>query len=130
QGLMSRGRGAGQDEHGLAVAEAGRTYGLIGGSEDLDGDEEGVEPIPQDTLVCGLTGAFMADKPEERVLQSFIEQLHREYRVELADIERDVRVPCLNAAGKKRTIKIGIAVYEHGKPHDLENITRVVLVAK
>ncbi len=95
-----------------------------------DGDEEGVEPIPQDTLVCALTGELKLDKPEERILQSLIEQLHREYRVELADMKRDVKVACCDAAGKRKTITVGIALYEHGKSHDLENVIRVVLVAK
>lgn len=99
-------------------------------SDDELLDEDGAEPIPQDTLVCALTGEFKPDKPEERTLQSLIEQLHREYRVELADMERDVKVPCLNAAGKKKNIAVAIAVYEQGEPHELENIIRVVLVAK
>lgn len=99
-------------------------------SVDGDGDEGGDEPIPQDTLVCALTGEFKPDKPEERVLQSFVEQLHREYHVELVDMERDVRVACQDAAGKKKTVTVGIAVYEHGKPHEVNNIIRVVLIAK
>ncbi|MEA2919056.1 MAG: type restriction enzyme protein [Bradyrhizobium sp.] len=95
-----------------------------------NGDEDVGEPIPQDTLVCALTGEFKPDKPEERILQSLIEQLHREYRVELADMERDVRVPCVDAAGKKKAVTVGIVVYERGKTHELENIIRVVLVGK
>src|SRR5690606_27180933 len=67
-------------------------------------NDDGGEPLPQDTLVCALTGEFKPDKPEERTLQSLIEQLHREYRVELADMERNVKVSCLDAAGKKKTI--------------------------
>lgn len=105
-----------------AVGECDETPG--------DGDEEGGEPVPQDTLVCALTGELKLDKAEERVLQSLIEQLHREYHVELSDMERDVKVACHDGEGKKKTITVGIAVYEHGKPHDLENIIRVVLVAK
>lgn len=99
---------------------------------DAGGDEadEVEEPIPQDTLVCALTGEFKADTAEERVLQSFVEQLHREYRVELEDMERDVRVSCLDSTGKKKSVTVGIAVYEHRKPHGVENIIRVVLIAK
>jgi type I restriction enzyme M protein len=95
-----------------------------------DGDEEGGEPIPQDTLVCALTGKSKLDKPEERILQNLIEQLHREYHVELSDMERDLKLLCHDGAGKKKTISVGIAVYDHGKSHDLANIIRVVLVAK
>lgn len=99
---------------------------------DAGGDEadEVEEPIPQDTLVCALTGEFKADTAEERVLQSFVEQLHREYRVELDDMERDVRVSCLDSAGKKKAITVGIAVYEHGEAHETDNIIRAVLIAK
>lgn len=93
-------------------------------------DEDGGEPIPQDTVVCALTGEHKLDKPEERVLQSLIEQLHREYRVEFADMQRDVRIACVDAAEKAKTVTVGIAVYEHGKPHEINNIIRVVLVAK
>lgn len=93
-------------------------------------DEDQSDPIPQDTLVCALTGELKPDKPEERVLQSLIEQLHREYRVELPDMERDVKVSCLDDTGKKKTTTVAVAVYEHGKPHISENIIRVALVAK
>jgi type I restriction enzyme M protein len=99
-------------------------------AEDQLLDEEGGEPIPQDTLICALTGEFKPDKPEERVLQGLVEQLHREYRVELSDMARDVKVPCIDASGKKKTVAVAIAVYEHGKPHELNNIIRVVLIAK
>jgi type I restriction enzyme M protein len=97
--------------------------------DSLDRDGDGEEPVPQDTLICALTGEFKPDKPEERVVQSFIEQLHREYRVELGDMERDGKVVCLDAAGKKKTVTVGIAVYEHDRPHVPDNIIRVVLVA-
>lgn len=119
------------DEEQPDLAAEGPVSGYgVDSADGEEGDEDGGEPIPQDTLVCALTGEFKPDKPEERVLQSFVEQLHREYRVELADMERDVRVACQDANGKKKTITVGIAVYEHGKPHEVENIIRVVLIAK
>jgi type I restriction enzyme M protein len=123
---MARQRNHDDDDlPGVADEPRAGGYGV-----DLSDDEEDSDPIPQDTLVCALTAEFKPDKPEERVLQSFIEQLHREYRVELADMERDVKVTCLDGASRKKTVTVGIAVYEHGKPHKLENIIRVVLVAK
>lgn len=99
---------------------------------DLDQDlgEEAGELVPQDTLVCALTGELRPDKPEERILQSLVEQLHREYRIEFADMKRDVRLPCVSSDGKKKAVSVAIAVYQHGKPHEIENIVRVVLVAK
>lgn len=92
--------------------------------------EESEEPIPQDTLVCALTGELRPDKPEERVLQSLVEQLHREYRVELLDMKRDVKVRCVDEQGKRKTVTVAIAVYAHGEPPELENIIRVALIAK
>lgn len=92
--------------------------------------EESEEPIPQDTLVCALTGELKPDKPEERVLQSLVEQLHREYRVDHSDMRRDVRIPCVNEEGKRKTVTAAIAVYEHGEPPQIENIIRVALIAK
>ncbi len=92
--------------------------------------EESEEPIPQDTIVCALTGDLKPDKPEERVLQSLVEQLHREYRVDLSDMERDVRIPCVNEEGRRRTVTVAIAVFDHDEAHELDNIIRVALVAK
>jgi type I restriction enzyme M protein len=119
------------DEDQPNLAAEGPVSGYdVDAADGEEGDEDGAEPIPQDTLVCALTHEFKPDKPEERVLQSFIEQLHREYRVELADMERDVRVACQDANGKKKNVTVGVAVYEHGVAHEVENIIRVVLIAK
>lgn len=115
------------------LEEPGKYYASIedGAAPDdevLEGD--GGEPIPQDTLVCALTGELKPDKPEERILQGLIEQLHREYRIELADMARDVKVPCLDGQGKKKSIAVALVVYQHGALHEIANIIRVVLVAR
>jgi type I restriction enzyme M protein len=98
-------------------------------------DEDGGEDVVlEGTLVCALTGEHKTASPQEETLQSFIEQLHREYGVELADMERDVRVECIigeeGGRPRKKTRTVQLAVYEHGKPHEIENIIRAVLVAK
>src|SRR5687768_8857590 len=126
--LMGRRRRPDDDDQPNVVAH---DSGVAGYEGDVAANiEDGDEPIPQDTLVCALTAELRPDKPEERILQSLIEQLHREYRVELSDMERDVKIACLDSAGKKKTIAVGIAVYERSKPHHADNITRVVLVGK
>lgn len=98
---------------------------------DAEGDEE---VVLQGTLVCAITGEHRAATPQEEVLQSFIEQLHREYRIDLADMARDVRVECASGeeGGKqrRRNRAVSLAVFEHGKAHDTENIIRAVIVAK
>lgn len=95
---------------------------------DAEGDTE--DPILEDTLVCRLTGEQLPAKPEERTLQSVIEQLHREYRVELSDMARDLRISCENEDGKRKSRAVSLVVYESSKPHENENIIRVVMVSK
>src|SRR5688572_19519070 len=64
--------------------------------EQVGGEEGPEEDVVQDgTLVCALTGEHKTASPQEETLQSFIEQLHGEYGVDLADMERDVRVECI-----------------------------------
>src|SRR5205823_2897108 len=48
-----------------------------------DGDDE---VVLEGTLVCALTGEHKVATPQEETLQSFIEQLHREYGFELSDM--------------------------------------------
>jgi len=102
-------------------------------SEAAD-DNADEEVVLEGTLVCALTDEHKTATPQEETLQSFIEQLHREYGVELADMARDVRVECITGEEggkqKKRTRTVQLAVYEHGKPHEVDNIIRVVIVAK
>ncbi len=98
------------------------------------GLEEDEDVVLEGTIVCALTGEHKTASPQEETLQSFIEQLHREYGVELADLERDIRVECITGeeGGKlrKKTRSVQLAVYEHGEPHEVQHIIRAVLVAK
>ncbi len=106
----------------LAVAEP----------DGLGADAE--ELLPEGKLVCALTGEQRTATAQEEVLQSFIEQLHREYGVALEDMERDIRITCLSVdeeTGKERSRSrtVSLAVYESGKEHIVEEIIRVALVA-
>ena len=58
----------------------------------IEGEES--ELVPEGQLVCALTGEQRTATPQEETLQSFIEQLHREYGIALEDMGRDVRVQC------------------------------------
>ncbi|RKH73128.1 N-6 DNA methylase [Corallococcus interemptor] len=101
-------------------------------ASDAQGGEE--EVVLEGTLVCALTGEHRTATPQEEVLQSLVEQLHREYDVALEDMRRDVRVSCVSVeeGGRQRTRSrtVSITVYESGKPKDVENIIRAVIVAK
>jgi type I restriction enzyme M protein len=101
-------------------------------------DEESVatddEVVLEGTLVCQLTNEHRHATAQEETLQSFIEQLHREYGVELADMERDARVECITGEEggrpRRKTRNVQLVVYEHGKQHEAGNIIRAVLIAK
>lgn len=104
-------------------------------SEDTTEAEGEVEEIvPEGTIICALTGERRTDNEQEQTIQSFIEQLHREYSVELVDMARDVTVSSIlyDASGgsKKKSRTVQLVVYEHGKPHTPDNIIRVALVTK
>lgn len=111
----------------VEVIDDARSAGEVGNESDEDVVLEG-------TLVCGLTGEHRPATPQEETLQSFIEQLHREYGIDLADMARDVRVECIageeGGKQKKKTRTVQLAVFEPGKAHDVARLIRAVLVAK
>lgn len=102
--------------------------------DDVDGGADGEDVVLEGTLVCSLTHEHRTATPQEETLQSFIEQLHREYGVPLVDMGRDVRVECaLGEDGGRQKTKartVQLVVYEHGKAREPGNIIRAVLVAK
>lgn len=119
-------RSQGRDEAAVAVDS---DPALV---ENAEGPDE--EALPEGTLVCALTNEQRVSTPQEETLQSLIEQLHGEYGVELADMGRDIRVECITGeeGGKqrKKARSVQLVVYEHSKPHAVENIIRAVLVTK
>jgi type I restriction enzyme M protein len=100
--------------------------------EALDGETE--ELLPEGKLVCALTGEQKLATPQEETLQSFIEQLHREYGVALEDMGRDVRLRCTfvdEKTGKERNRSrtVSLVVYETGKPHEFDHVIRAAFIA-
>lgn len=100
-----------------------------------EGEGEESELVPEGKLVCALTGEHRTATSQEETLQSFIEQLHREYDIALSDMERDVRVSCVTydeSKGKERSRNrsVSLAVYEPEAAHKSDNITHVAIVAK
>ena len=69
--------------------------------DDPDGDLDN-EPIPLDMLGCALTEEFKPVKHDERLFQSLLEQFHRKYPVEIADMKREVKVRRVNVDEKRR----------------------------
>src|SRR5271157_4444462 len=109
--------------------------GLVTADPEVEGpDDETEELLPEGKLVCALTGEQKLATPQEETLQSFIEQLHREYGVALEDMGRDVSVRCTfidEKSGKERvrTRTVSLAVFETGKSHESDHIIRVAFIA-
>jgi hypothetical protein len=83
---------------------------------EAEGGEE--EVVLEGKLVCALTGEHRADNPAEQILQSYIEQFHREYGIPLEDMERDVRVSCTtdeDGKVKSRSRNVSLVVFESGE---------------
>jgi type I restriction enzyme M protein len=104
----------------------------LGGAED-EADESDL--VPEGKLVCGLTGEHRTATLQEETLQSFIEQLHREYEIALTDMRRDVRISCVSfdeSRGKERSRSrsVSLAVYLPDAEPLSESITHVAVVAK
>lgn len=98
----------------------------------IEGEES--ELVPEGQLVCALTGEQRTATPQEETLQSFIEQLHREYGIALEDMGRDVRVQCQTTDPKTgklrgRSRSASLVVYEPDMAHEVENIIRVAVIA-
>jgi type I restriction enzyme M protein len=107
--------------------------GVLLTAEPEGSDTDTEELLPEGKLVCVLTGEQKSATAQEETLQSFVEQLHREYGVALEDMERDIRISCISVdekTGRERTRSrtASLAVYEPGTPHETENITKVALV--
>lgn len=102
-----------------------------GGDEGSGGGDD--EVVPQGKLRCALTNALVDDTAEEQTLQSFIDQLEREYRVDPQDMERDVEVVVTLEEGdteRRRKRKVTLAVFERGMPHTVDHLIRAVFIAR
>lgn len=87
--------------------------------------EEGVTPLPPEHhLVCYITGQLRKDTPEEQVRQEWARKLVEEYGYPKEDLGIEVTIPM----GTRRP-RADLVIYEHGKPHEIENI-RVIVEAK
>lgn len=118
-----------QPQEELPFSEGGTAGGA---DEEAGGGDE--ELLEEGKIICNLTGEHRTATPQEETLQSFIEQLHREYSVAFEDMARDVRIACESedperGGVRKKMRNVSLVVYEPGAAHEPENIIRAVLVA-
>lgn len=92
-------------------------------------EETNEEVVVEDNqVICALTDQVKPAKSKELTLQSLIAMLNEEYGFEMSDMERDFSLAYVNSEGKTKRIKIDLAVFEAGKPHDADGLIRMCIV--
>ncbi|OIJ91190.1 hypothetical protein BIV24_16525 [Streptomyces colonosanans] len=83
-------------------------------------DDEGFDYITG-TEVVKLTEA---EKVRQRIARSLVHQ----YGIDPRDMEADFSIPVINEeTGRKSRRRASIAIFEHGKPHKLQYVRRIVV---
>lgn len=85
--------------------------------------------LNDDEIICSLTNKIKKNTEKEQTLQHMISMLTMEYGFNPSDLERDFSVQYEDDE-KKRKQKVDIAVFEKGKSHDVDNLERIVVIAK
>lgn len=104
--------------------------------DEDEGSEE--EATPDDELICRLTGERVKRTEEEVALQDLVDQLHREYLFDLADMARDQKLTWRqwdDEKSKDKSInrKVALVVFDPGLTEGertFKGIRRLVFVAK
>jgi type I restriction enzyme M protein len=92
-------------------------------------EETNEEIVVEDNqLICALTDKVKPAKSKELNLQSLIVMLNEEYGFEMSDMERDFSFGYMDPDGKNKRMKIDLAVFEAGKPHDADGLIRICIV--
>ena len=86
--------------------------------------------LEENQLVCSLTNHIVKATEKELTLQSMIEMMTVEYGFDSKDIERDFKLKYEDSEGKKKSTKVDLAIFSEGMAHDVDNLIRVVVVAK
>ena len=85
--------------------------------------------LDDNKIICALTNEVKTNKGKEPTLQLLILMLNEEYRFEMADMERDFMWTYIDKDdGKKKRMKIDLAVFDAGQPHEAEFIIRLCFV--
>lgn len=84
--------------------------------------------LEDNQIICALTDQIKPAKNKELTLQSLIAMLNEEYGFEMADMERDFSISYIDPDGKTKRTKIDLAIFEAGKPHDIDGLIRICIV--
>lgn len=94
-------------------------------SPNTSDTESATLAIEDGMMLDYLSNKAIKDTPKEQVRQRMIRALFHEYGIDVNDMALNVSVKVNN-----RVKRIDIAIYEHDKPHELENIRRIVMCDK
>ena len=86
--------------------------------------------LNEDQLICILTNKIVKATEKESNLQFMIQTMSEEYGFAMEDMQRDFSFKYTDEEDKKRTAKVDLAIFDHGKAHDADNLIRAVIVAK
>lgn len=84
--------------------------------------------LGEDQLVCALTGSFKKATEKEMNLQSVIVMLNEEYGFDLRDMERDWTLSLQDEEGRKKRIKLDLAIFDQDSDHVPANLIRACIV--
>lgn len=96
-------------------------------ADNKENDVRNEVVLSDDEIICSLTNKIKKNTEQERTLQHMISMLTEEYGFDAADIERDFSVQYEDDE-KKRTQRVNLAIFDAGKPHDVSNLARIVVV--
>jgi len=86
--------------------------------------------LNEDQLICILTNKIVKATEKESNLQFMIQTMSEEYGFALEDMQRDFSFKYTDEEDKRRSVKLDLAIFEHGKAHDGDNLIRAIVVAK
>jgi type I restriction enzyme M protein len=86
------------------------------------------QTLGEDQLVCALTGLFKKATDKEMNLQSVIVMLNEEYGFDLRDMERDWTLFLQDEEGRKKRIKLDLAIFDQDSDHVPANLIRACIV--
>jgi type I restriction enzyme M protein len=89
----------------------------------LSGDES----LAEDEVYDFISAEPVKLKGNEEVRQRIARALFHEYGIAVRDMERDFPIRVAVTGQRRATRKADIAIFEHGAPHTMENLRRVVI---
>ena len=87
--------------------------------------------LGENEMVCSLTNRVVKATDKELTLQSMIAMMTEEYGFAPEDMERDYKVKYEDVdEGKTKNQKVDLAIFNAGRPHDVDELIRFIIVAK